>query len=59
MRNFKNINGYNLINEIVNCNTIKMVDGSKWIDWYLSQKKHIPQKNLDRMVFILNGTVKL
>lgn len=45
--NFKNIN------QIVNCNSIEMVDNTKWIQWYLNQKKSIPQKNLDRIVWIL------
>ena len=47
--NFKNIN------QVVNCNSILMVDNSKWIQWYLNQKKSIPQKNLDRMVFLLQN----
>jgi len=59
MKNFRNTYGYNMINEIINCNSIEMVNGSKWINWYLNQKKQIPQKNLDRLVFILNGTVEL
>jgi hypothetical protein len=57
MKNFRNTHGYNMINEIVNCNSIKMVNGSKWINWYLNQKKRIPQKNLDRMVYHLNNYV--
>ena len=48
--NFKNIN------EIINCNSIEMLDGSKWIEWYLKNKKEVPQKNLDAIVHILNGT---
>ena len=47
MKTFKNIN------QIINCNSIEMVNGTKWIQWYLKQKKSIPQKNLDRMVWIL------
>lgn len=49
MKNFKNIN------QIVNCNAIEMVDNSKWIEWYLNRKKSIPQKNLDRLIYLLNN----
>lgn len=43
-----------MINEIVNCNAMKMQDGSKWVTWFLDQKKSIPQKNLYAIVRILN-----
>ena len=33
MRNFSNIN------DIVNANAIEMVDKSKWITWYLNNKR--------------------
>ena len=41
------------INQVVNCNSIEMTDGTKWINWYLNQKKSIPQKNLNRLVYLL------
>ncbi len=59
MNSLKNIHGYNMINEVINCNTIKMKDGSKWVEWYLEQRNYIPKKNLDRIVFILNEGIKL
>ena len=41
------------INQIVNCNSIETVDGSKWIEWYLDKKKSISQEKLDTIVFLL------
>jgi len=49
--NFKNIN------QIVNCNSIEMVDNTKWIKWYLNQKKSNTQKNLDSIVFTLQDII--
>lgn len=47
MKTFENIN------LIVNCNSIKMTNGTKWIELYLKQSKTFPQKNLNKMLWIL------
>lgn len=41
------------INQLVNCNSIEMTDGSKWITWYLKQKKSLPINSLRALVYIL------
>ena len=48
---------FNNISQIINCNSIEMVNNTKWIQWYLNQKKSIPQKNLDNMVRLLQDIV--
>ena len=49
MRNFSNINS------IVNANATPMVDGSKWICWYLDAKrKGVSKKRLEKIAYLLS-----
>lgn len=45
---------FNNINNIVNANATEMVDGSKWINWYINNKrKGVPNKNLEKIAYLI------
>jgi hypothetical protein len=48
MRNFSNIN------DIVNANATEMVNKSKWITWYLNNKrKGVSEKRLETIAYLI------